>query len=77
MSELKRVNSSLLNMDEASNLLGIKKSTLYALVMRREIQVVKIGKLNRFRHSDLDKFIENHTQNINSLCHIRHNGNNL
>lgn len=59
MSELKLVNSGdkLLNMDEASNLLGIKKSTLYNYCMVGQITFVKIGKLNRFRMSDLQDFI--------------------
>lgn len=52
-------------MDEASSLLGIKKNTLYQMVMRREIAVVKIGKLNRFRPEDLQAFInENLTERI-------------
>lgn len=47
----------LLNMDEASSILGIKVSTLYRLCMRKEITCVKIGKLNRFRMADLEDFI--------------------
>ncbi len=63
MSELKILPNvdKLLNMDEASTLLSIQKSSLYQMVMKRQIQVVKIGKLNRFRKCDLDKFIESHT----------------
>ncbi|MCK6467196.1 MAG: helix-turn-helix domain-containing protein [Candidatus Brocadia sinica] len=52
MPELK-----LLGMDEASSLLGIQKSTLYSLCMRKQITFVKIGKLNRFRMSDIQEFI--------------------
>ena len=63
MRELKIIESgNLLDMNKAASILDIKKSTLYALVMRKQIQVVKIGKLNRFRKCDLDKFIESHTQ---------------
>ena len=63
MPELKIIESgNLLDMNKAASILDIKKSTLYALVMRKQIQVVKIGKLNRFRKCDLDKFIESHTQ---------------
>ncbi len=51
------MNEKLLNMDEASSLLGLKKSTLYQMVMRRKITVCKIGKLNRFKLSDLEAFI--------------------
>lgn len=48
----------LLDMKQATAFLNIKTSTLYGLTMRREIPVVKIGKLNRFRRQDLEKFIE-------------------
>ncbi len=53
-------NDRLLNMDEAASLLNIKKSTVYSLVMRREIPVVKLGKLNRFRREALDRWILAH-----------------
>ncbi|MDG6026029.1 MAG: DNA-binding protein [Candidatus Brocadia sp.] len=47
----------LLDMNQAAGYLGIKKNTLYQLCMRNEITRVKIGKLNRFRMSDLQDFI--------------------
>ncbi len=65
MSGLKLVNSGdkLLNMDEASNLLGIKKSTLYVLVMRKQIAHKKLGKLTRFSMCDIQEFInKNHVE---------------
>ena len=49
--------SKLLNMDEASTLMGLKKSTLYGLVMRKRITHVKLGKLTRFRPEDIQAFI--------------------
>lgn len=54
------IGLKLLNMDEASNLLGIKVSTLYRLCMQKKVTVIKIGKLNRFRMSDLQDFINKH-----------------
>lgn len=70
MSELKIVNTGnelrLLSMDEASNLLGIQKSTLYDMTMRRVIPVVKIGRLNRFKLSDLEAFINQNRQEAQS-----------
>jgi excisionase family DNA binding protein len=58
MPELKMPNvNRLLNMDEASNLLGIKKSTLYTVVMRKKITHIKVGKLTRFRLEDLQAYI--------------------
>ncbi len=61
------MNEKLLNMDEASSLLGLKKSTLYQMVMRRKITVCKIGKLNKFRLSDLEAFInQNRCEAVNN-----------
>lgn len=57
MQIVKNDSDKLLDMDGASSFLGIKKSTLYSLCMRREISCVKIGKLNRFRPEDLRAFI--------------------
>ena len=53
------MNEKLLNMDETANLLGIKKSTLYQLVMRKQITHVKLGKLTRFRPEDLQSYQQN------------------
>ena len=66
MSELKIVDTNkLLNMDEASNLLGIKKSTLYSLVMRKKVGHKKLGKLTRFSVADIQEFINrNHVEPI-------------
>lgn len=51
------IGLKLLNMDEAASILGIKVSTLYRLCMQKNVTVIKIGKLNRFRMSDLQDFI--------------------
>ena len=59
MSEFKLISNidKLLNMDEASAFLGIKKSTLYQMVMRKAIAHIKLGKLTRFRPEDLQAYI--------------------
>lgn len=61
MAELKIVDAGnelrLLNMDEASRFLGIRKSTLYDMTMSKRITFVKVGRLNRFRISDLESYI--------------------
>lgn len=59
MPELRQIEvvNGLLDMNEASQFLGIQKSTLYDMTMRRVIPVVKIGRLNRFKLSDLEAFI--------------------
>ena len=47
----------LLDMNETASLLGVKKSTLYALVMRKQITHIKLGKLTRFRPEDIQAYI--------------------
>jgi len=63
LSELKKVEAgNLMTPQQAADYLGIKLSTIYSLCMRRQIPFCKIGKLNRFRRSDLNKWIESHIQ---------------
>jgi len=58
LSELKVVDTNkLMDMNEAASILGIKKSTLYALVMRKQITHIKLGKLTRFRLEDIQAYI--------------------
>ena len=54
-------NGGLMDMEAAAKYLSVKVSSLYQLCMRKQITVVKIGRLNRFRRSDLDDFI---SQNV-------------
>ena len=66
MSELKIVDvNKLMDMNEAASILGIKKSTLYALVMRKQIGHKKLGKLTRFSMDDIQEFINrNHVEPV-------------
>jgi excisionase family DNA binding protein len=48
------------NINELSEYLGIKKSTLYAMVTRGEIPNYKIGHLIRFRKNEIDQWMESH-----------------
>ena len=48
----------ILNIDELSEYLGIKKSSLYSKVERKEIPYYKIGHLVRFKKSDIDLWME-------------------
>ncbi|MGD0916054.1 MAG: helix-turn-helix domain-containing protein [Thermodesulfobacteriota bacterium] len=48
----------ILNIDELSEYLGIKTSSLYSKVERKEIPFYKIGHLVRFKKSDIDLWIE-------------------
>lgn len=58
MQIVKDDNNRLLNMDEASHLLGIKKSTLYDMVMRKRIAHVKVGRLTKFTLNDIQAYID-------------------
>jgi len=48
----------LLNIDELSYYLGIKKSTLYSKVEKKEIPFYKIGHLIRFKKTEIDFWME-------------------
>lgn len=47
----------LLTMDDVVEVYHIRKTTLYAMVARRELASVKIGKRVFFRREDLDAYI--------------------
>ena len=66
MTDLKIVDTNkLMDMNEAASILGIKKSTLYALVMRKQIGHKKLGKLTRFSMNDIQEYINrNHVEPI-------------
>ena len=40
-----------------SQYLGIKRSTLYAMIERKEIPYYRIGKLARFRPAEIDEWL--------------------
>ena len=48
----------LLTMDDVVEGYHIRKSTLYAMVARRELASVKIGKRVLFRREDLDAYVQ-------------------
>jgi excisionase family DNA binding protein len=48
----------LLNINEASEYMGLSKNTLYSWVCQRTIPFVKCSRLLRFDKADLDKWIE-------------------
>ena len=47
-----------MNIEEVSQYLGIKKSTLYAKVERREIRFYRVGRLIFFKKDEIDAFME-------------------
>lgn len=48
----------LLSLSETSEILGVKKPTLYNWVNERRISFVKVGRLVKFDPADIKKFIE-------------------
>lgn len=52
----------LMGLDEAANFLGISVNTLYNWINDEKIQVTKVGRLNKFRKEDLDRYLENQTR---------------
>ena len=58
MSELKLVEAgNLMTPQQAAQYLQVKISTIYNWSMKRVLPVCKAGRLNRYRKSDLDNFI--------------------
>jgi excisionase family DNA binding protein len=55
--------SKLLSINEASSYLSLKVSKLRSMVFKREIPMVKIGRLVRFNKLELDQWIEQLSRN--------------
>ena len=49
----------LLKVEEVSDLLSIKPITVYAWAEQKKIKSLKIGRLLRFRESDIRDFVKN------------------
>ena len=52
------MEKEFMNIDELSQYLGIKKSTLYSKVERREIRFYRVGRLIFFKKEEIDTFME-------------------
>jgi len=57
---LKGFLKEFLTIGELSKYLNLKRSTLYGLVESGELPHYKIGRLIRFRKSDVDRWMEDH-----------------
>lgn len=57
------ITSNLLTRKEAAEYLGVKEDTLavWACSKRYELPMVKIGRLVKYKQSDLDGFIQSRT----------------
>ncbi len=56
------MESNLLSVEETAFYLGLKKSSVYQMTMKKSIPIVRIGRLVRFSKTDLDEFIHQHTE---------------
>ena len=56
-------NLKLITVKELSDIIRLKKSSIYSLVYRKAIPYVKIGSKTLFKLSDIEKFIEDNTHN--------------
>lgn len=54
-------NDKLLNINELSQYLGIKKSTVYAWIHGKRIEYIKVGRLVKFDKRKIDAWLERHT----------------
>jgi excisionase family DNA binding protein len=53
----------LLNMVEVAEMLGVEESTVYSWTHRKTIPHIKIGRLLRFRESDIAAWLEDKAVN--------------
>lgn len=64
--------NSPITYDQAAELLGIKKSTLYALVSQKRVPHIRIsGRLVRFCPDELERWMEKHhvaSQSRREVC---------
>ena len=51
-----------LNINELSDYLNMRKSTLYSMVENKEIPFFRFGRLIRFKKEEIDMWIENHRE---------------
>lgn len=54
----------LIGIDQAAEILGVKRSTIYQWVSMKKIKHIKVGRLVKFRESDLKEFIEANTSEV-------------
>jgi len=58
MTATTKVQEEYLPVDKAALFLGMKHETLYKMALERRIPSYKVGKLRRFKMSDLVSFME-------------------
>ena len=67
VSDQLKKQKELIGMNEASEFLGIKKPTLYEWVVQRKIPFIKVGRLTKFKRSDLELWLDKRTKEEEDL----------
>ncbi len=64
----KHETEQLLSRQETAKFLGVTEGTLavWACTKRYDLKYVKVGRLVKYRYSDIERFLEQRTQNSNS-----------
>ena len=58
VSEEIKKQKGLMGTKETSEFLGIKKQTLYEWITQRKIPFIKVGRLTKFRKTDLESWLD-------------------
>lgn len=66
MSELKIIEGGLMRVKEIAEYLNVPESTIYNLTFREAIPHYHIGKVLRFKKSDVDKWLESNSQGVSN-----------
>jgi len=66
-----QTNGWLLTVEEASQLLRVKRSTLYSWVHRRQVPFQKVRGLLRFRQNDLQKWLDDQRRTVDEERQLR------
>lgn len=64
MTESKIIDNGLMTPQQAADYLQVKLSTIYDWSFKKILPVCKLGRLNRYRKSDLDIFINNNMTEV-------------
>ncbi len=59
------------SVDEIAEYLGIKKDTVYKWIIRRSLPAHKAGKLWKFRKNEIDLWVHQGSDKINTLQGMR------
>lgn len=58
VDERAQLENKFVDMDEASHLLHLSQRTIYKLIKKGEITAIKYNRQNRFKISEIERFLE-------------------